>query len=433
MKRARGFIGELGKPVLANVGARGGAMASLAIATLIVARSEGATGVGVLSLLRVLPPLIGVVFSSGLPAACPYFLAGPTRDDPRVRASIVVLALGGGIAGGVVWVIASSPIAREFFPGVDHGVLRWAGLTVLTQLLVVVSWSSLQGLSKLSSSNAVILMEELLFLPVYGILWASGVHGVATIVVGLVATDLLVVAFACRKLLSAGFFRDRAGPALGVIKTICGYGARSQLGNLLLLLNLRLDFLILGALTGPAVVGVYAVASKYAELLRLPSLGLHFVLYPRYARDPADEASRHAGSLLPVVAIFGIAAAVPLWFLAPYVLPAVFGEAFRAAVQPARILVVGLSLATVAGVIVPFLYGRGRPGLYSVAMGAGLLVTAALDFALVPRLHERGAAIASTVAYLVTSIVLFGCFMAIRRQPRSDADVRPQLGPATFP
>jgi Na+-driven multidrug efflux pump len=48
-----------------------------------------------------------------------------------------------------------------------------------------------------------------------------------------------------------------------------------------------------------------------------------------------------------------------------------------------------------------FLYGRGRPGLNSLALGLGLVVTAVLDVALIPRFGAVGAAYASMIAYLV--------------------------------
>ena len=37
-------------------------------------------------------------------------------------------------------------------------------------------------------------------------------------------------------------------------------------------------------MAGPAVLGAYAVASKYAELLRLPGTALTWVFYPRLAK-----------------------------------------------------------------------------------------------------------------------------------------------------
>ena len=46
-------------------------------------------------------------------------------------------------------------------------------------------------------------------------------------------------------------------------------------------------------MAGPAVLGTYAVASKYAELLRLPGTALTWVFYPQLAM-PAARGRGHA-------------------------------------------------------------------------------------------------------------------------------------------
>ena len=94
----------------------------------------------------------------------------------------------------------------------------------------------------------------------------------------------------------------------------------------------------------------------------------------------------------------------------PIFIPALYGSSFTAAVTPARILAAGLALEAVAAVITAFLYGAGRPGLNSWAMGAGLAVTIALDLLLIPHLEAVGAAIASAVAYATASITLIAIF-----------------------
>ena len=68
-----------------------------------------------------------------------------------------------------------------------------------------------------------------------------------------------------------------------------GYGIRGQVGGMLSLVNLRLDVAILGALVGPGTLGVYAVASKYAELLRLARAGHHVRAVPAPGRRGTAE------------------------------------------------------------------------------------------------------------------------------------------------
>jgi O-antigen/teichoic acid export membrane protein len=100
---------------------------------------------------------------------------------------------------------------------------------------------------------------------------------------------------------------------------------------------------------------------------------------------------------------------------APVVLPLVYGDAFRDAVVPAWVLLVGLAGGGVTGVLTAFLSGSGRPGLGSAALGSGLVVTLALDIALIPAFGIVGAATASTLAYLTTAGVLLLVFRAVTR------------------
>ena len=147
---------------------------------------------------------------------------------------------------------------------------------------------------------------------------------------------------------------------------------RGQFGGMLALLNLRLDVAILGALAGPAVLGVYAVASKYAELLRLPGLAVTYVLYPAFARQGRAAATARTTALLGRATGLTALAAIPLAAAAGPVLPLLYGAAFAGATVPALILLAGLLGEGLAGLLTAYLYGIGRPGANSLAMAVGV-------------------------------------------------------------
>jgi len=188
-------------------------------------------------------------------------------------------------------------------------------------------------------------------------------------------------------------------------------------------LNLRLDFIILSVLTGPAVLGVYAVASKFAELIRILGMALQYVFYPKFARETSRETVATARRLLPKAGLLSASALIPLWASAGFVIPEFYGSAFASAVTPTRIILCGLAFDGVAGVISASLYGLARPGLNSWAMGAGLAVTLALDLTLIPRFGATGAAIASAAAYSTTTGTLLLFFWWIGRMRSSKAAV----------
>jgi O-antigen/teichoic acid export membrane protein len=406
------------RAIVANIAARVAALVSLALATLIVARLDGADGVGMYALLRVLAGLTGVLISGGLPGAVAYFLAGPSRSDVRLPRTIVTMALLGGAIGSLAWLAASPVIAHVFFRGVPVALVAWASPLVASKLLVASGKGCCQGGRDLRGANWVILLEEFAFLPAYGLVYLLGARGIAAMIAGLLLADVATAGFAWARLARRRFFASTQAPSAACARAVWSYGMRGQIGGVLLLVNLRLDFVILGWLAGPAVVGIYAIASKFAELLRLVPLALTYVLYPSYAHDGHEVAAAKARRLLPAAAGLTAAAILPMAVAAAVLLPVIYGEAFRSAVLPAQILLVGLAGEGASGVVSGFLYGDGRPGLNSLGIGAGVVVTVVLDLLLIPHHGAVGAATASSAAYLTTAGVLLLAFQLVTRDTR---------------
>ena len=421
--------GGLFRTVLANCSARGLAIAGLTLATVVVARTGGPAAVGEYALLRMLPGLVGVLCVLGLPGALAYFLAAPRRTTPRLWPTVVAIGFAGSLIGTVAWLAAAPLVAKVFFPQESPWMIAAAGATVSTQLFLTVGKTALQGLEDRRGGDIVIAAEEIAFLPCYLLAMLAGVHGIAAIVVGLGLADLVVAVEAWRRVSGRLGWRrlglsgadhgwwGRPDRALG--KEIASYGLRGQVGGLITLLNLRLDFAILGAMAGPAVLGAYAVASKYAELLRLPGTALTWVFYPRMAALGESEAAALARRLIRPTLVGIAAAAIPVALLTSPVMRLLYGAQFGTAVLPARVLLAGMVLAGASGVASAHLYGRGTPGLNSIVLGTGLVITVILDVLLIPPFGALGAAIASTAAYLSTDALLIAVLVRLTGQARA--------------
>ena len=419
--------------LVGNIAARIGALACVFGATLLLARNGGAAVVGVYALLHVLPGLVGTLVSSGLPVAAPYFLAGPDRENGRLHSTLVAIALLGGITGAVLWVALAPLLGPLLLPDLSVGLVMLAGGLVLSRLVVITAKACSQGNDDLAGSNAVIFTEQLMFLPSYALLWAVGFGGFAAVVGGLLVADAMTGSLAWIRLAHQRFFRAAGRPSLSLARRIAAYGLRGQVGGVMSLLNLRLDFILLTVMTGPAVLGVYAVASKFAELIRIPGMALQYVFYPKFATVSRAQAGENVRRVFPKVLMLSAGVVVPLWVAAGFVIPAFYGSAFDSAVAPTRIILFGLVLDGVAGVITGFLYGVGRPGLNSLAMGAGLAATVVLDLLLIPAFGAVGAAIASAVAYSTTAVMLLFFFWWVERPSRPAGLDEPALARADTP
>ena len=413
--RPRGPV-PLWRQVLGNVSARVIAIVGLTVATVMVARAGGASAVGSYALLRMLPGLFGVLAVLGLPGAMAYFLSPARENRSRLWPTIAALAAAGAVVGTMAWMILVPLLQRAFFRLDTDLVVAAAGLTVSTQLVITLGKTALQGLEDRRGADLAIAAEEVAFLPLYAVTLMFTGPGSLGVVYALIGADLVVGLWAWWRVARALHWRrgglapaphgfwNRPDPRLA--RTIASYGIRGQVGGLLTLLNTRLDFAILAAMSGPAVLGSYAVASKYAELLRLPSLALTWIAYPRLAKLDDVTATRRAVAMArPALAVVALAA-VPVFVLAGPVTRLLYGDGFDSAVLPAHILIAGMVLSGGAGAASGFLYSRGRPGLNSTVLAVGLGITVVLDLLLIPPYAAVGAAVASAVAYLTSDGVL---------------------------
>ena len=397
----------LSRQAITNLGAQGGALAAVSLASLLVARTGGPTVVGEYALIRVLPWLFGVIFSCGLPTASAFFLAGEDGQDRRVRPTLTLLAVAGAAVGSLAWLACVIPFHHVFFQQMPVSLVFLMTALVVTQLWTVTAKGCCQGSGDILGANLVIVAEELWFVPVYpAVLLTVGYKGTTSVVIALIASGTLAMLTGFARLRQRGFFAGWGRPSRALAKRIAAFGGRGQLGNMLWLMNLRFDFILLGALAGPAVLGIYAVASKFAELMRLVPTALNYVLYPRFARLGADEATTEARRLMPRSTALTLMLTPALAIATFIALPLLYGKAFRSAVTPAEIIIIGLSIEGAAAVASAFLLGRGRPGLNSVGMGIGAILTVTLDIILIPRYGALGGAITSAVTYLTTTTVL---------------------------
>lgn len=417
--------------VTGNLLARVGALVALTITSLLLARTAGPAAVGAFALLRLLPWLTGLALSGGIYAAAPYFLSGPPRDDPGYRSTLPTMAVLAGLAGGGLWAAATPAFASRLFPEMSVALVAAAGVSVLTQLVESTAKACSQGSRYLAGSNLIIVLEELLFIPWYGVLLLAGAGPLVAVVFALPLGDVSTASIGWLRLRARGYFTGAGRPSLARARRIAGYGIRAEVGSIMTTLNARLDFAIVGAIAGPTQLGIYAIASRYAELLRLPSLALNYVLYPAYARAGGAVARADARRALARLGWVPAVAAVPMAALAPVVLSVVYGSEFHSAAVPACVLLVGLSTGALTGVITAFFSGAGRPGVNSAATGAGLVMTLALDLALIPRFGILGASAASTVAYLTTAAALLLCFRAPSRDTTAPAVAAPEPAEVT--
>jgi len=169
------------------------------------------------------------------------------------------------------------------------------------------------------------------------------------------------------------------------------------------------DSVLLGLLAGDTAVGLYTAATKIAKMLLPVIMAFGAVSLPRITAAVRD--AQHADWLSALdrshayVVDLGVPLAVGLFVVAPSLVEVFSGSEFGAAVRTLRILallplVIGLGYFWGYQVALPL----GMERALMTAALAGVAVSLALNFWLVPRVQQDGAAIAGIAAEGVVTL-----------------------------
>jgi O-antigen/teichoic acid export membrane protein len=187
-------------------------------------------------------------------------------------------------------------------------------------------------------------------------------------------------------------------PDFTVIRKLAGFGLQGETGNVLQLLNYRLDQYIVRAYVGLAGVGIYAVSASMTEAIFVLANAVALVLLPRLTADE-EEARWMAPIATRNTVLIAAAAAVGLAITAPVLVPLAFGNAFDDSVRPLWFLLPGTVALAGAKVLTSYIFSRGRPLVNTLVTAFSLVVTLVANLILVPIFDVEGAAIASSLAY----------------------------------
>jgi O-antigen/teichoic acid export membrane protein len=185
---------------------------------------------------------------------------------------------------------------------------------------------------------------------------------------------------------------------------------------LLLVVNVQVGTILLGALDGADSAGTYSVASRIAMFTSFFFLAATYPLYPNVARlwaiGDTGSMQRVLTRASRVVLAISSCIAAALLVLAPQVLE-VFGAEFAGGATALRILVLGQLIAVAAGFGGLALVMTPHEGSMALGTGLGVALNIVLTAALIPVWGVNGAALAYAAGSLVAAALV--AWLAWRR------------------
>ena len=391
----------LARSVTVNIAGTAVSLVVAFVASILLARWLGPSGRGLLAIMVQSANVVFALSALGVPVAVTYYASRPDVSSQRLLGNSLLSAAVLAVVFVPLFWLLRGPIGDLVARGHSGSAWVLAGALVPLTFLDWSTHNQLLGTLRFVRFNVLVVVSRLAYVAAICALVGAGGLGVTGGLAALGLASAVMVVGSLPPLL-------RGGPPVvdrGLFRALVRYGSRVQVGTILQLLNYRFDVFILQFFRPLREVGYYVAASVLAELVITLANAFQSSVLPLVSHYEGDEQQaattrasvRHHG-------ILAFAATLANAAFAPLVIVYAYGASFHPSLVPVFILLPGMWFLGTGTVVAGDLRGRGRPGLSSAVAAASVIVTVALDFALIPPFGIAGAAVASVAAYVVYGV-----------------------------
>ena len=382
---------------------------------IALARLLGPSAKGRFALVLLYSQLAALLVGFGMDQALAV-VAG--RDKKTARRGMANALLWTAVVGGFAVVLSgwlyglptdarpNGPLA-SLIPNLSAAQFTYAALALPGELFFAIGLYALLGRKRVVSYSLIRVARRGLLL-----LFVVAAAAIARLSLDLALLLNLVALGATGALILWVAARDGSlglRPSVPLMTEELRFGARSLPGALAERLQFRSDSFLVNAILGVRETGIYSVTSGLAETLWYVPNALGTVMFSR-AVDPKTDAGRIAAVLTRTTIAVAVMTAIPAFIFGPRLVRFVYGSAFADAGVALRLILPGIVAYSVVAVLSRYIVGRGRPGVGTSILLAGLAINIIANLILIPAHGIRGAAAASSISYVATAALTLAVF-----------------------
>jgi len=392
------------------------------VTDVLIARTLGPEGKGSYALIITSGYVYMVVLGQSLSTGLAYVVS---RNKPAIG-SLTLQLLGVGLA--------QFALAFTLLLGIQHMGISGAFLPANADLVVLLLAAVLPVVQNLGEywrmiliaqheavkANQLVMVQRMLqvgFLVVLACLYYfGGVRFGYTLVVGLVVFSFAIMnGFFIRRL--AGEFTWGSSGLADIVR----FSVPVYLGDLFKALNYRLDVFFVSFFQNARELGFYITAVGTANLILLVASAFATNLLPRVAstQASAEDNAHRTAQIVRIIFWFNLACALGLGGVSFWLLPFLYGPVFINSVPALLLILPGTWLLSLMFILASYINGIGKPRVNLYISMVALVVTVILDTTLIPRYSIEGAAVASSMAYSLATLLSMAYFLRQTGLPAS--------------
>jgi len=191
-----------------------------------------------------------------------------------------------------------------------------------------------------------------------------------------------------------------------IMKSMVKLGIVNALAIFVMQLNYRLDILMLKKLSTLEEVGFYSLAMQIAEQLWHIPYAIESIVLSRSANTQDDKlVHRTVASIFRVSLLAGLLFGILIFFVAPPLIPLIFGQEFTHSVAMIQVVLPGILILVGFRILNSRLTGMGKPQIAIYTFAPALVINFILNLFLIPKYGGIGAAWSTNVSYAVGSLI----------------------------
>jgi len=363
--------------------------------SILLTRQLGPEGFGLFTSLIVIPLIVVSITNLGIRGASIYLLGQKKHDEQRIVSSILALYLMSAIAG-----IILSFVAYQVYDEPDFTLqLIFLVLAVIPfRLALVYIGGIFIGKDEIKKSNQMNWPINLINLALAALLvW--GLHlAVPGAILSVLIANILVAIYGFYAL--SRQYKLSLTFDFAIIKKLFFLGILFSASFFIIMLNFRVDVILLQRMTDLNEVGLYSLGVQIAEQLWQIPLAIGIIIFSRTANteNPAEMTAKTL-SLTRISLVLATFLSIIIVIVAPWIIPPVFGEKFTPSVLLLQVILPGIIIMVMFRILSGQLAGMGKPQLSIYVFGPALILNILLNFWLIPLYGALGAAIATNISY----------------------------------
>jgi len=383
--------------------------------SVLVARILGPDGQGQFALWILVPTLLARFGHFGFDASFSYF-ALDERFPQRV------------IFSTWFYLVSLSVVLTSFLLTLNHlelltftviplpsYILNSLGILAVLFVSRTLLMSFLVGQNKIGLHSALSVLEAAV--PLLIIL---GVMAFLIVSVEIVYSAIFASMFLINLILIHQCYASVEFPNLKFVNIAFKYGVKSWTNNIVNQLIYRADLLLIAYFLGLKEVGLYSIALLLVEKSWFFTAAISNALFPILRAEGARNGTLLTSRIVRFSVFFSFVFSLMLILSAHKLLPLIFGEAFIQSVSPLLWLLPGTIALTVPKILVTQFAALNKMELAVFSSSPALIVNILLNLILIPYLGLQGAAIGTSISYVIYCCLSIGFFKKLTDVPTKD-------------